>query len=77
MFVSPVVYPVAPLVPENWRTLYFLNPLAGIIEGFRSALLGRELNLYGLAVSSVATIGLFFISSLVFRRIEKSFADVI
>jgi lipopolysaccharide transport system permease protein len=77
MFVSPVVYPVAPVVPEKWRTLYFLNPLAGIIDGFRNALLGNELNLYGLAVSTVATIGLFFISSLIFRRIEKSFADVI
>jgi lipopolysaccharide transport system permease protein len=76
MFVSPVIYP-AMVVPEKWRTLYFLNPLAGIIEGFRSALLGRPLNMFGLAVSTVATIVLFFFSALIFRRIEKSFADVI
>jgi lipopolysaccharide transport system permease protein len=77
MFVSPVVYPSDTLVPKEWRTVYFLNPLAGLIEGFRSALLGREFNKFGLAVSAVVTVALFFFSVLLFRRVEKSFADVI
>jgi len=76
MFVSPVVYPVS-LVPAKWQLLYFLNPLAGLIDGFRSALLGQNLNKFGLAVSAIWTITLFFCSVLIFRRIEKSFADVI
>lgn len=77
MFASPVVYPVSPVVPERWRTLYFLNPLAGLIQGFRSSLLGGEVYKFGLAVSAVATIALLFASALIFRRIEKGFADVI
>lgn len=76
MFISPVIYPVS-LVPQKWQTLYFLNPLAGLIESFRSVLLGGPLPRFGLAVTTVATIILFFGSALVFRRIEKSFADVI
>lgn len=74
MFVSPVVYP-ATLVPEQWRRLYFLNPLSGLIDSFRNALLGQSINKFGLAVSAAYTIALAFSAALVFRRIEKSFAD--
>ena len=77
MFVSPVLYPVDPLVPAKWRTLYFLNPIAGIVDGFRVALLGGELNYFGLAVSVVYTFALLICAGFLFRRIEKGFADVI
>ena len=77
MFVSPVLYPVDPLVPAKWRTLYFLNPIAGIVDGFRVALLGGKLNYFGLAVSVVYTFALLICAGFLFRRIEKGFADVI
>jgi lipopolysaccharide transport system permease protein len=77
MFVSPVLYPVDPLVPAKWRTLYFLNPIAGLIDGFRVALLGGEFNYFGLAVSAGYTIVLIICAGYLFRRIEQSFADVI
>lgn len=76
MFVSPVLYPVA-FVPANWRTLYFLNPMAGLIDGFRVALLGGEFSYFGLAVSTGYTIVLLICAGYLFRRIEQSFADVI
>jgi len=76
MFTSPVVYPLE-VVPERWRTLYFLNPLAGLIEGFRRTLLGGELNRFSLAVSTVATVIFLASATFIFRRTEKSFADVI
>jgi lipopolysaccharide transport system permease protein len=76
MFVSPVIYPVT-LVPEKWRALYFLNPLAGLIDGFRVALLGGSFNWFALTVTSTCTIILLVCSLYLFRRIEKDFADVI
>jgi len=77
MFLSPVIYPSA-LVPGRWRWVFALNPMTGIIEGFRAALFGRtqiEWNI--LAVSAAVTIILFTYSIFAFRRMEKSFADVI
>jgi lipopolysaccharide transport system permease protein len=76
MFVSPVIYSLN-IVPEKWQTLYFLNPLAGIIQGFRAALLGGEFNRFGLTVSSSFTIILLVTSAYIFRRSEKNFADLI
>lgn len=76
MFVSPVIYPLS-IVPEKWQTLYFLNPLAGIIQGFRVALLGGELNRFGLIVSTVFTIIMLVSAAYIFRWTEKSFADLI
>jgi lipopolysaccharide transport system permease protein len=76
MFVSPVAYPVT-LIPQKWRWLYFLNPVAGMIEGFRSAILGLDFNWGPLAYAAVITIGLFFYSAFSFRRMERSFADII
>jgi lipopolysaccharide transport system permease protein len=77
MFASPVIYPTT-LVPERWRWVLALNPLTGIIEGFRVALLGGkpiEWNL--LAISAAVTVILLIYSALAFKRMEKSFADVI
>ena len=77
MFLSPVICPSA-LVPGKWRWVFALNPMTGIIEGFRAALFGRtqiEWNI--LAVSAAVTIILFTYAIFAFRRMEKSFADVI
>ena len=76
MFVSPVLYP-ASLVPEKYRWLYSLNPLAGIIEGFRSALLNRQFDWFALASSAAFTLALLVFSAYIFRRVEKTFADII
>lgn len=76
MFVSPVAYP-ASLVPEKWRWLYYLNPMAGIVEGFRTAILGGSFKLVPLAYATVATVMIFVYSAYAFRRMERSFADII
>lgn len=76
-FVSPVAYPTS-LVPGPWRWLYALNPMVGVIEGFRWALLGitqrpgSELMLSSIVVLLLLIGGLYY-----FRRMEKSFADVV
>jgi lipopolysaccharide transport system permease protein len=76
MYVSPVLYPLG-VIPPAWRGLYTLNPLVGIIDGFRSAVLGRPFNWGALAVTAAATALLLAYSLFEFRRAEKSFADVI
>ncbi len=77
LFVSPVAYPSS-LVPEPWKAIYGLNPMAGVIEGFRWALLGRsEPPGPMLAVSVVAVGALLAGGLLYFRRMERSFADVV
>jgi lipopolysaccharide transport system permease protein len=76
-FATPVVYP-ASIVPERWRPLMGLNPMAGVIEGFRWALLGAGEVSGGLLAVSASTAGLLLVSGLVyFRRMERGFADVI
>lgn len=76
MFLSPVVYP-ASIVPPQWQHLYSLNPMVGLIEGFRGALLGTGFNKFAIAVSAVTTLVLIFVAAIVFHRVEKKFADVI
>jgi lipopolysaccharide transport system permease protein len=76
MFASPVVYP-SHLVPERWRWLYELNPLVGLLEGFRSALFDRPFNWRALSISAVFTLALLVYSAYTFRRMEKGFADVV
>jgi lipopolysaccharide transport system permease protein len=76
MFVTPVVYP-ASLVPESWRWLLHLNPMAGLIEGFRSALLGRPFDLPALGISVVIAVAVFGASVFYFERVERRFADII
>jgi lipopolysaccharide transport system permease protein len=76
MYVSPIVYPMS-LVPERYRALYALNPMAGVIEGFRSTLLGTQAVAWStIAVSLVASVVLFLSGALYFRRMERVFADV-
>jgi lipopolysaccharide transport system permease protein len=77
LFATPVVYP-ASLVPERWRPLFGLNPMAGVVEGFRWALLRSKAPSWGLmTVSLVVTLLLFVGGAFWFRRVEHRFADVI
>lgn len=76
MYLSPVIYPTS-FLPAKLRSLLLLNPMTGIIEGYRSALLGRPFNWIALAVSAVITLILLIYSSYSFRRMEKSFADIV
>ena len=77
MYASPIVYPLS-LVPERWRLLYVLNPMVGVIEGFRWSLTGGgNPNLVALT-ASVTVAALAFLGGLMFfRRMERAFADVI
>jgi lipopolysaccharide transport system permease protein len=74
-FSSPIIYPGSFL--KNWQVLLILNPMAGIIEGFRSALFGRPFNWTALLASALITLVVLVYSAYSFRRMEKSFADVI
>jgi len=77
MFASPIVYP-ASLVPKQFKILYAMNPMVGIIEGFRSAMLGKAAIPFQMIIAStMISILLFFVGMLYFRRMEKYFADVI
>lgn len=76
MFASPIIYP-ASLLPENWKWAYELNPLAGIIGGFRASLLGLSVNWHSLAISAAITVALFVYSTYAFKRLEDEFADVV
>lgn len=77
MFISPVVYPVS-VIPERWRLLYSLNPIAGAIEGFRWALLGRASPHFGTMVMSAIGVLLLLFSGIVyFKNMERTFADLV
>jgi len=77
MFASPVAYPGG-LIPEKWRLLYSLNPLAGVIEGFRWALLGKESpDFRVIAVSTMVVLALLFGGLIYFKRTERTFADLV
>ncbi|HYO98795.1 MAG TPA: ABC transporter permease [Pyrinomonadaceae bacterium] len=76
MFITPIIYPLE-VVPVKWRWLMFLNPLTGIVEGMRSALMGRGFDWYALSFSAFVTLMLLFAAAYAFQRIERSFADLI
>ena len=76
LFASPVIYP-ASLVPPNWKWAYELNPLTGIIGGFRAALLDLGFDWWSLIVSLGITLALLVYSTFVFKRMEDEFADVV
>ena len=76
MYLTPVVYPVS-LVPEQFRLFYAINPMTGVVEGFRSALLGTNPMPWDLlAVSSVTAVLILIFGAQYFRRTELIFADV-
>ncbi|MBI4530644.1 MAG: ABC transporter permease [Candidatus Latescibacteria bacterium] len=77
LFATPVAYPSS-LVPEVWRTVYGLNPMAGVVEGFRWVLLGSTKAPEPLiVVSVVVVIGVFVGGLFYFKRMEQTFADVV
>ncbi len=77
MFATPIAYPSS-LLPQPWRTVYGINPMAGVVEGFRWALLGTQ-SAPGLmiAVSSLAAVSILISGAFYFRRMEKTFADIV
>lgn len=76
LFATPIAYPAA-IVPERWRTLYGLNPMVGVVEGFRWSLLGvGDPPGPMLAVSAVAGVALLASGAFYFRRMEKAFSDL-
>ncbi|MBU5636464.1 ABC transporter permease [Geomonas sp. Red69] len=78
LFVSPVGFSSA-VVPESWRFFYFLNPMAGVIEGVRWAILGEapRLSIPGFTLSIFLVLALLVGGVVSFRRMERSFADVV
>lgn len=77
MYLTPIIYPLS-MVPEKFRQFYVLNPMVGIVEGFRSALLkGTMPDMYLLSISTVIAVITFIIGYSVFKAKEFDFADVI
>ena len=76
MFGSPVVY-TSTLIPERWHALYALNPMTGVVEGFRWALIGGPRPDELILVSAVASLVVLLGALVYFRRVERTFADVI
>jgi lipopolysaccharide transport system permease protein len=76
MYASPVIYPTN-FVPAQWRWLLVLNPLTGIIEGYRSALFSRPFAWQHLAVSAAISIALLIYGTYSFKQMEREFADII
>jgi lipopolysaccharide transport system permease protein len=78
LYISPVGFSSS-IIPDNWRFIYSLNPMVGVIDGFRWAILGGESQLYmpGLVVSFFLAAGIFGGGFVFFRKTERTFADVI
>ena len=77
LFATPIAYPSS-LLPESWRTIYAINPMVGVVEGFRWALLDTGTTPGPMiVVSSLAALALLVGAALYFRRMERTFADVI
>jgi lipopolysaccharide transport system permease protein len=77
LFLTPVAYPSS-LVPREWRTFLGLNPMTGVVEAFRWALLGPKTDIaLPLTLSTMVTVGLLASGVLFFRRMERTFADVV
>jgi len=78
LYVSPVGFSSS-VISEHWRLLYSLNPMVGVIDGFRWCILGGQSQLYlpGLVLSTAVTIFFLWFGIRKFRKLEKSFADLI
>jgi lipopolysaccharide transport system permease protein len=78
LYISPVGFSSS-IIPDEWRLLYSLNPMVGVIDGFRWAILGSESRIYlpGFLLSLTIVTGLLVFGVIYFRKTEKSFADVI
>ena len=76
MFATPIIYPLS-MVPKQWRWALVLNPMAGVVEGFRAALLGGQFDLPALALAAAMTAVLLALGAYYFRSVERNFADLI
>ncbi len=77
LFLTPVVYPSSMLSPK-WQLVYALNPMAGVVNGFRWALLGINNNLgITLGISTLVAVILLVSGMFYFRRMERTFADMV
>ena len=76
MFATPIIYPVS-IVPERWRWTLNLNPLTGIIEGYRAAFFGRPFDWDALAISAAITLALLVYAAYHFKLVERAFADIV
>lgn len=76
MYATPIVYPES-LVPERWRFLLLLNPMAPLVEGFRSAFLGKAFDFRSIGVSLAISAALFLAGVAYFGKVERRFADII
>lgn len=76
MFATPVIYPVT-LAPEKWQWLLCLNPMGGIVDAYRSAILGKPFAWGNLGISLAVAAGAFVFGLAYFRRLERQFADIV
>jgi lipopolysaccharide transport system permease protein len=74
MYLSPVIYPAGML--QRYRLLLAINPMCGIIDGYRSAILGTPWDPFALAISSTTAVALFLFGLFYFRKVERLFADI-
>jgi lipopolysaccharide transport system permease protein len=75
-YISPVGFS-SDIVPDRFRMIYSINPMVGVIDGFRWSIIGKGVSLYmpGFIISIVLTIAIFFVGIIYFRKTEKTFAD--
>lgn len=76
LYASPIIYPIT-LIPSEWRWLYSLNPMVGIVENFRAAVLGLPFDWPALGVSALVALTVLAYAVHAFRRVEQGFADII
>ncbi len=76
MFATPIIYPSS-LIPDKWRWLFMINPLTGLVEGYRSAIFGKPFDLTGLSISIFIIFVVLIYSAYTFRQMERSFADIV
>lgn len=76
LFITPIIYPLN-FISEKWRWLLMINPLTGLIEGYRSAIFGKPFDITILIVSAFIILVVLLYSVYIFRQLERSFADVI
>jgi len=76
MFLTPVIYSTG-IIPENWRWLILLNPMAGIVDAYRSAILGKSFEWGSLGISIGIAVIVFLFGLIYFRKTERYFADIV
>lgn len=76
MYVTPVIYPVS-MIPKRWHWLLFLNPMSGLVDGFRAAFLNRPFDFTALGSSALVSALLFVLGIAYFERVERRFADIV